>query len=169
MKYGYLADEVFEIAEDIEREGQLFYKRAAERAQTERCRALFLELATAEEDHIKSLRSIRRKMIDDRVDELRHNDDPAVKLYLRHVARGAIYGRPGDLDAALDACSDENSVLEMAINKELDTILYLNEMKNLVQTEEALKALDCIIEEERRHVTHLAMHSEEILGQGKAE
>jgi len=165
MKYGYLADEIFEIAEDIEREGQMFYQRAAERACSARCKELFSELADAEANHILALRAVRKQVIDDRDDELRNNEDPAIKLYLRVVARGAVFGRPEDMEQALKACETEDGVLALAINKELDAILYLNEMKSLVQTEEALKALDIIIAEERSHVTDLATHRDELMSQ----
>jgi rubrerythrin len=81
------------------------------------------------------------------------------------VARGAVFGRPEDMEQALKACETEDGVLALAINKELDAILYLNEMKSLVQTEEALKALDIIIAEERSHVTDLATHRDELMSQ----
>jgi rubrerythrin len=158
MKYGYTADEVFEIAEDIEREGAAFYRQAAQLTSHEQCRAKFLALAEAEEKHIERFRDIRAQVVDRDDDGLaEHPEDPA-RLFLRIVARGAVYEPAEQVAARLADCRDEKDTLRLAINKELDAILYFSEMKNLIQTESALEAVESIIAEEREHVIGLAEH-----------
>ena len=55
MTQQFNADETFEIAEQIERNGAEFYKKAADLAPDDAARDLFLELTAMEERHEKKI------------------------------------------------------------------------------------------------------------------
>ena len=55
------ADEIFEMAGQIERNGARFYRKAAERADGE-CREMLLRLAAKEEDHERTFAAMRAEL-----------------------------------------------------------------------------------------------------------
>ena len=104
MTERFNADEVFEIAEQIERNGAKFYRRAAELAPGEDARALLLGLAAMEDQHVSTFAAMHEELRKEKPDWLAtpfdiDADDQAV-LYLRAVAEGRISGQGGSNEAA---------------------------------------------------------------------
>ena len=62
MSITFSADEIFEIAEDIERNGAKFYREAAEKASDKETRAFLLEMATMEEGHDTVFAEMRKEL-----------------------------------------------------------------------------------------------------------
>ncbi len=65
MSYDFNADEIFEMAEQIERNGAKFYRRMAENVSDISIPQLFLDLAAMEDEHEKTFASIRADLSDD--------------------------------------------------------------------------------------------------------
>jgi len=58
MTIQFNADEVFEMGMDIEKNGEAFYRRAAELSKDERIKAVFTDLMEQEQQHYEtSMRS----------------------------------------------------------------------------------------------------------------
>ena len=55
------ADEVFEMACEMERNGGAFYRRAAEQAADDGNRELLTGLAAMEDDHLKTFSALREE------------------------------------------------------------------------------------------------------------
>lgn len=168
MKYGYTADEVFEIAEDVEREGYNFYSRAAEHARKPHNRELFQELAETSLRHIDALHTARSEVVTERKDSLMEHPDMSISLYLRTVARGAVYDAPERVDEILKTCKTEKDILTLALNKELDAMLYFFEMNDLIVTEAARKAVEEVIQQKRKHIVSLNIRHGEENGAGSS-
>ncbi|MCK4816396.1 rubrerythrin, partial [bacterium] len=64
MGYEFNADEIFEIAEQIERNGAMFYRQMAENISDVLIRNLLLDLATMEDEHEKVFISMRADLSD---------------------------------------------------------------------------------------------------------
>lgn len=58
----YSADEIFTIAEDIERNAAEFYHEAAERSSNGESRHFLLTMADVENKHLNTFRSMREKL-----------------------------------------------------------------------------------------------------------
>ncbi|MFC2170988.1 ferritin family protein, partial [Calditrichota bacterium] len=58
----YNIDEVFEMAEQIERDGADFYRKAAAHVDVEEGKTLLLELASMEDDHEVVFAKLREKI-----------------------------------------------------------------------------------------------------------
>lgn len=63
--YDFSADDVFEIAEQLERNGAIFYRTAAEAVDESGLRALLLKLAGMEDDHQKTFAGMRSALTDE--------------------------------------------------------------------------------------------------------
>ena len=59
MGIEFNADEIFEIAEQIERNGAGFYRRAAEAVEDSQKRRILLDLASREDEHEKTFAAMR--------------------------------------------------------------------------------------------------------------
>ena len=59
MSIKFNADEIFEIAIQIEKNGEKFYRKAAEAVSDEDARQTFIELADMEVAHIKTFADMR--------------------------------------------------------------------------------------------------------------
>ena len=62
MGIDFNADEVFEIAEQIERNGVKFYKSAAEKIQDEDKKKLLNDLAEMEVEHEQTFKALRSQL-----------------------------------------------------------------------------------------------------------
>ncbi len=162
MKYGYTADEIFELAEDIEKEGVAFYKKAATLTRDKTCKKLFQDLAAAEEIHVKKFHEMRMEITDGDELALENHTDQAVSMFLKSVARGSVFQDPKESANQLQECHSEEDILSIAINNELDTILYFYGLNDLLLNSKAKPALDFIIKEERDHIVWLATHHAEL-------
>lgn len=158
MKSGYTADEILEIAEDLELEAERFYRRAAGKMPDEQSRRLFLDLAEEEKAHFDSFRKLRKDMAAAGEPSLLEEPDEAVSAYLQIVAESGVSrsaGRPQDL---ADLPEDQEGILALALAGEMDAILYYCSMKDLAVNDVAKNVVDSIIREERRHAVKLAEH-----------
>ena len=92
MSYSFNADEMFEMAEQIERNGAKFYRRAAEQIKTPDSRKLLLELADMEDKHEKTFIQMRAEMLKQgqtaTVDPV-FDPEGEVGLYLQAMVREA--------------------------------------------------------------------------------
>ncbi|MCJ7775532.1 MAG: rubrerythrin, partial [Desulfobulbaceae bacterium] len=64
MSYDFSADEIFEMAEQIERNGARFYRKMAENISDKSIRELLLDFAAMEDDHERVFASMRADLSD---------------------------------------------------------------------------------------------------------
>ncbi|MHC4125863.1 MAG: ferritin family protein, partial [Planctomycetota bacterium] len=62
MAITFNADEIFEMAEEIERNGAKFYRKAAEKTSDKETRSLLGNLAEMEDGHLKVFEEMRKEL-----------------------------------------------------------------------------------------------------------
>lgn len=145
------ASDIVEVAIRIEENGANFYKFAEQIAKQEEAKNLFTSLAEAEVDHKKIFEGIFAKMEKSNPPESYQGE---YKAYLRNYVDNNIIFTKEVMDKELAKVKDTLSALDFAIKRELDSILYYHEIKNLVSAAQH-KAVEQIIEEERKHFSLL--------------
>ena len=160
MTQPFNADEIFEIAEQIERNGAAFYRRAAELALGDKARDLLVGLAEMEDRHEKTFVAMRADVRKQRPDWCADLADPdganQVTLYLRAVAEGKVFDLKSDPAAALSAKESLASILKTAIGLEKDSIVFYLGIKDAVPENLGKDKIDNIIREEMTHITILS-------------
>ena len=147
----FSATDVFKFAIRIEEDGELFYQRAATFADTDEVRKLFLGLADEEIRHKRVFTEMLEKVGDYRPVESYPGEYMA---YLRDYIDGkAIFTK--SLKEASTDIHDVPSALNFAIKRELDSILYYQEIKNFVP-EKYHSNVEAIVAEERKHFAKLS-------------
>lgn len=143
--------EIFQFAIRIEENGEKFYRQMTQRLDNEKVKGLFSFLADEEIKHKKSFEEMVSKIEKYEPFETYPGEYFA---YLRAYADDIIFDQE-KLDKSISAIKDSVSAVEFAMDQELDSILYYQEIKNLVP-ENKRKAIDAIIEEEREHFVKLS-------------
>lgn len=166
MTERFNADEIFEIAEQIERNGAKFYRRAAELAPTEDARALLLRLAAMEDQHVSAFAAMHEELRKEKPDWLAKpfdiDADDQSTLYLRAVAEGRIFGLDADPAALLSDGEPLNNILTVAIGLEKDSIIFYLGVRDAVPESLGAGKIDDIIREEMGHVVLLSRQLAEL-------
>jgi len=155
MTIRYNADEVFEMAEQIERNGAKFYRRAAALASVGRARQMLLELAGMEDDHEKTFATMRADLSEQERKPMIFDPDNELALYLRAMADRRVFDVSADPSQRLTGQETVEQVLHMAIGLEKDSIIFYLGMRELVPERFGQRRLDEIIQQEYSHISTL--------------
>jgi rubrerythrin len=147
----FAASDIVEVAIRIEENGINFYKFAERLAKKEEAKKLFAHLAQAEVAHKKTFEGIFAKMEKYNPPESYAGEYNA---YLRSYVDNNLIFTKEIMDKQLANVKDTVSAFDFAMQRELDSILYYHEIKNLVPATQH-EAIEKIIEEERKHYTAL--------------
>jgi len=62
MGITFNADEIFEMAEEIERNGAKYYREAAEKATDKKTKQILLDMAAMEDEHLEIFVEMRKEL-----------------------------------------------------------------------------------------------------------
>ena len=159
MSYYFNADEIFEMAEQIERNGAKFYRRAAEQVTSPDGRQLLLDLAAMEDGHEKLFISMRAELSKQgqavTVDPV-FDPEGEAGLYLQAMADGHIFDVREDPGESLTGEESLADIYQSAIGREKDAVIFFLGMKDMVSERLGKDKIDGIIKEEMGHVTALS-------------
>jgi len=142
--------EIFGAAIRIEESGKRFYRKMAEKVEDDDKRELFNYLAEEEIKHKKIFEELISKVKQPKPLE---NYPREYFTYLKSYADKNIFNLD-EIDEEIEDISDMKEAIDFAIGRELDSILYYQELKTVVPKDHH-KFLNEIIKEERWHFTRL--------------
>jgi len=150
MSYDFNADDVFEMAEQIERNGAAFYRQAAEDIPDPDAEAFLLDLAAMEDNHENTFAEMRKKLTEKEKAATVFDPEGEAAGYLKALADTRIF-----FEKEIDTSSLQ-AILKAAILAEKDSIVFYLGMKDLVPDELGQSRLDGIIKEEMSHINLLS-------------
>ena len=150
MSYDFNADEVFEMAEQMERNGVEFYRNAAEATVDSANKEMLMSLSKMEETHEKIFKSMRAELT--RAEKASTVFDPSseASLYLRALADSRVF-----FEKEIDVTSMVE-ILKSAIEAEKDSIVFYLGMKEAVPENLGKGRIETIIKEEMGHIRLLS-------------
>lgn len=154
MKIYFNADEIFEMAEEIERQGTKFYAKAASLFKEPDIRQMLSGLSAMEIGHEKTFASIRAKIPSDTYKG--SDPDELAAAYIRTFTEGKVFNAKKDLSATLTDKTTLKNILNMAIDSEKNSIVFYTGIKRAVPEALGKDILDQIITEEMKHIVMLA-------------
>lgn len=150
MMYDFNADDIFEIAEQLERNGAAFYRQAADAVADASAKTFLMKLADMEDDHEKTFADMRANLgADEKTSTVFDPDGDAVN-YLRALADTRVF-----FEKEIDTTSME-AILKDAITAEKDSIVFYLGMRDMVPEGKGRKRMDAIIKEEMGHIRLLS-------------
>ena len=160
MSMPFNADEVFEMAEQIERNGAKFYRGAAKKFP--QVSDLLLDLAAMEDEHEKTFKAMRAELSDSEVDPPVFDPDGQAQMYLQVMADNHVFDvnvDPVDLIAKNETPKD---VLTMAVGMEKDSIAFYVGLRESVSQRAGKDKIDAIIKEEYSHIVTLGKYLQDM-------
>ena len=151
----FSADEVFEVAEQIERNGEKFYRKAADAAAKE-ISPLLLKLADQEADHQKTFQQMREGLAGKELAFTVFDPEGQAGMYLRALAEGKVFDIDSDPSEKLTGAESAEDVLTAAIGLEKDSVVFYVGMKEMVTAGHGKGKVDKIIFEEIGHILLLS-------------
>ncbi len=150
MMYDFNADDIFEMAQQMERNGATFYKTAAAAIDDEQSKEFLLELAEMEVGHEKTFAEMRSALSDSEKASTVFDPEGESVHYLRALADTRVF-----FEKEIDTSSIE-VILKDAITAEKDSIVFYLGMREAVPENLGRSRLDDIIKEEMGHIRMLS-------------
>jgi len=150
MGYDFSADEIFEMAKQIEVNGAAFYRKAAAKVTGEAEKKFLKTLAAMEDQHEKTFADMQAKLKKEDQAELTFDPQGEAVLYLQAMADTKIFFKkeePG---------KEMKDILSAAIKAEQDSIVFYLGMKEMVPGAAGKQRVEDIIKEEMSHIRLLA-------------
>ena len=155
MSITFNVDEIFEMAEEIERNGAKFYREAADKAPDSNSKKMLMDLGAMEEGHEKIFAQMRKELTAADKEPTTYDPDNQVAQYLRTMAD--FHGTEGKAGPNEKLTGKENmdEVLKIALQAEKNSIAFYVGIKDLVASASAKSKVNSIIMEEMMHVSTL--------------
>ena len=141
------AVEVFRIGEKVERDGALFYQRAAQLFDEGDVKAEFIKLADWELGHERQFALMRERLGREGY-EVKSTGGSEYRV----LAGLNVFAIGADPAARLHAGITTEEVVKTAVCIERDTIVYYEGLKNFAMGDIVRDNLNVIISEEKQHV-----------------
>ncbi len=149
MGLDFNADEIFEIAEQIERNGGIFYRKAAESVDGEE-KEFLLELAKMEDDHEITFAAIRKELTGKEKASTTFDPEDEAAQYLNALAETRVF-----FEKELNP-TNMIDILKAAVMAEKDSIVFYLGMMDLVPGKMGKDKINDIIKEEMAHIKLLS-------------
>ncbi len=155
MGISFSADEIFEMAEEIERNGAGFYREAAKNTSDKEIKQMLLELADMEDGHLKTFEEMREQLSGQEKGGTVFDPDNQSVLYLQAMADAR--GFEGKITPTKELTGSETpkEILETALNSEKESVVFYFGLKGLVPVRAGRDKVEAIIIEELSHITTL--------------
>ena len=155
MAISFNADEIFEMAEEIERNGAKFYRKAAEKATQPEIKQMLLDMAVTEDGHLNEFQEMRLGLSEAEKAEMTFDPENEAALYLQTMADAhGVEGKKSPTEE-LTGTESISEILSIAVNAEKESIVFYNGLKNFVSATAGKNKIDAIILEEVGHVATL--------------
>jgi rubrerythrin len=170
MAVVFNAGEVFDIAQQIERNGARFYRRAAEAMgeQEGQTASLLLSLSDMERRHERVFAKMSKELSPQEKEQPLYDPYGEADQYLRALAGGYVFDLTADPNDWLGEGRAVAGVLHKAIGVEQESILFYLGMKESVPEKLGKERIEGIIKQEMNHVSLLAARLRVVEGKADA-
>ena len=155
MSITFNAFEIFEMAEQIERNGVKFYRKAAQSISDQEVRQTLVDLADMEAEHEETFAGMRKQLSDEDRELRVFDPENEVALYLQAMASGHVFDLKKDPGEQLTGTETLEDILKLAIDAEKDSIVFYLGLKDFVPAKAGKDRVEAIIKEEMGHIAVL--------------
>lgn len=155
MTITFNANEILEMAEEIERNGARFYRKAAQNTSDDQAKQMLLDMADMEDRHLKTFQNMREELSNHEKEPTVFDPDNEAVLYLQAMADSRGYEGRKSPDEELSGNETTKEILEIALNSEKESVVFYFGLKNLVPQKAGRDKVEAVIIEELGHITTL--------------
>ena len=141
--------EIVDLAIQIEKNGERSYRKAQKEVGSPELASILEWLSNDEKEHEKWFIDMK-KGIDEKI------EDPKLEEMGREILNTVLGEQAFSMDDAdFSRIKDINTLFEVSLEFEKDTILFYEMIKDFIDDRKVLAGIDRIIKEERKHVKRL--------------
>ncbi len=152
MANSFSVDEIFEMAEQMERNGELFYRKGVEETADPELKSTFEELADMEKDHVKTFTDMRAALTGGRDYSYEFDPDDLTGMYLRDIVENRVFDVKNGPATKMTGYETPRDILNLAIDMEKDTIVFYVGMKSCMPDDKSREKVDELIKQEIGHI-----------------
>ena len=150
MASEFNANDIFEMAKQIEINGAEFYRESANRVDEDRHKQFLLGLADMEDSHEQTFAEMQKDLTSENTLTATFDPNDENALYLKALADTRVFFEKQQPETSM------KGILASAITAEKDSIAFYLGMKELVSEKMGSSKIDDIIKEEMSHIKMLA-------------
>ena len=155
MSASFNAEEMFEMAERIERNGATFYRAAAEAVSDAAVRRRLVALAAWEDEHEKTFAAMRAQLSPEERTPTVFDPDGQSGLYPAAMADGRVFDLRLDPSRLPTGTETVAQILQAALGREKDSVVFYTGMLDFVPKRLGKDRIQAIIREEMEHIALL--------------
>jgi len=155
MGVSFNADEVLEMAEEIERNGAEFYREAAGKTSEKPLKDMFLQMASMEDGHLKTFQEMRKELAAQEKEATSFDPYDEAALYLQTMADAKGTEGLKAPEVKLTGSESPEEMLNIAIDAEKNSVLFYVGLRDFVSAQAGRDKVEAIIREEVKHVADL--------------
>ncbi|MHC4692118.1 MAG: ferritin-like domain-containing protein [Planctomycetota bacterium] len=154
MAITFSADEIFEMAVQMEKNGAKFYRAAAEKLPA--VRQVLIKLAAMEDEHEKTFANMREQLSGRELEQVVFDPEGQAQMYLAVMVEGKVFDVKAEPAELFEGESTAEDILETAIGKEKESIAFYAGLKECVRPQAGRDKVEAIIREEFGHIAILS-------------
>ncbi|MHC4396381.1 MAG: ferritin-like domain-containing protein [Planctomycetota bacterium] len=155
MGITFNANEIFEMAEEIERNGAKFYRKTAENIRDKETKQMLLDMAVMEDGHLITFQQMRTQLSGQEKEWAIFDPDNQSALYLQAMADAQGYEGKIAPNQELTGNETAREIIETALNSENESVVFYMSLKDSVSVKAGRNKVEAIIAEELSHITTL--------------
>jgi len=155
MSIKFSADEILEMAEEMERNGANFYRQVASSFTDPNKQALLNNLAVMEDQHEDIFKQMRSELSASEKEVTTFDPDDEAAMYLRAMADGHVFNVREDPTDKLTGKETMVDIIKLALGCEKDSIVFYLGLRDMVPTKAGKDKVDAVIREEMGHISLL--------------
>jgi len=162
MSLHFNADGILRMAEQIERNGEAFYRSAAARIPDGAVKDRLLELAAMEAQHQTTFGIVRNMLVSEEPHAPPYDPRGQTEMYLQDLAERHIFAKETPTEL-LAACLTPEEVLDVALRFERESVSFYTGLQSLVPAALGRGNVELIVDEEREHVAILEAEKQRLV------
>jgi rubrerythrin len=155
--YGFNANEVFQMAIDVEKNGYFFYQQAQELIADSGIRDVFARLAEAEIEHERRFVALKSQLPESAKKSTVWDPDNETDQYLQMMAGMHVFKSSVAVKEALDGIRSAAEALKLAIQFEKDSITFFLAIQDATEGKQGKGLITQLVEEEKGHLRKLTI------------
>ncbi len=160
MIYGFNAEEVFQIAIDIEENGYEFYQKAQAVIDDPTVKSVFSSLAEAEIKHKERFMALKADLPQRAREGTVWDPNNETDHYLRMMADMHVFKTKAGVKEAVARIRGAVDALKFAMQFEKDSITFFLTMQDATSEKQGRALIGQLVEEEKGHLRRLALELE---------
>jgi rubrerythrin len=157
MFFAFNAQEVFQIAMEIEENGRAFYEKAQGRIDDEEVKAIFKDLAIQEVEHKKRFEELKAQLPSETASPTVQDPNQDLNQYLKMMADEHVFRTSENVDAQLETINSGEDALKLAIQFEKDSVIFFLSMQDATDEGKGRDYINLLVKEEQGHLRKLSL------------